>query len=188
MFSMFRGHLRDHGKVSLCFFYILVGVLYVSIYHCSVETGGEPTRDHPILRHTTEFGMQATLNKVKRRGKQPPDLPSQYLPSSSSLFFIMAVVLLSDLDQPATIMSGRALFLGLFFGLGGGMLLLIIFAGLISWRLVRTGRIRLGVGGPGEFDDEERLFEEEASAIQQMDPSQQEAYYRAKGESQHQHT
>lgn len=68
------------------------------------------------------------------------------------------------------------------------MLLLIIFAGLISWRLVRTGRIRLGAGGPGELDDEERLLEEEASAIQQMDPSQQEAYYRAKGESRHEHT
>jgi len=78
-------------------------------------------------------------------------------------------------------MSAQGLFFGLFFGLGGGMLFLIIFTALIYWRLLRTGRIRLGAGGPGELDDEQRLLEEEQAAMEYLDPSQQDAYYRAKG-------
>ena len=38
----------------------------------------------------------------------------------------MAVIPLSELNQTITIMSPQTLFYGLFFGLGGGMLLFII--------------------------------------------------------------
>ena len=61
------------------------------------------------------------------------------------------------------------------------MVFLIIFMALIYCRYVRLGRIRLGAGGPGDLDDEQRLLEEEQAAMQQLDVAQQEAYYRAKG-------
>lgn len=78
-------------------------------------------------------------------------------------------------------MPARDLFYALLFGLGGGVLFIIIFIGLVYWRCVRSGGIRLGAGGPGELDDEQRLFEEEQAAMQNLDPARQEAYYRAKG-------
>src|SRR5271169_728928 len=93
----------------------------------------------------------------------------------------MAVLPIPDSNQTITIMSPESLFFGLFFGLGGGLFLLIIFSAIIYWRYLRSGRIRLGAGGPGELDDEQRLLEEEAAAMNQLDLSQQEAYYRAKG-------
>ena len=80
-------------------------------------------------------------------------------------------------------MSSENLFYGLFFGLGGGMLLLVVFVGLIYWRCARSGRIRLGSGAPGELDDEQRFLEEERAAMEQLDPNQQDAYYHAKGTS-----
>lgn len=78
-------------------------------------------------------------------------------------------------------MSSGNVFYGLFFGLGGGTLFLIIFILLIFWRCIRSGRIRLGAGGPGDFDDEQRMLEEEQAAMQRLDPAQQQVYYRAKG-------
>ena len=93
----------------------------------------------------------------------------------------MAVIRFTGAEPPLRIMSPQRLFYGLFFGLGGGILLLAIFVGLIYWRLARTGRIRLGSGAPGELDDEQRLLEEERAAMEQLDQSQQDAYYRAKG-------
>src|SRR5277367_1357852 len=93
----------------------------------------------------------------------------------------MAVIPLSDSDVRFTGMSVQGLFYGLFFGLGGGMLFLIIFVALIYCRYIRSGRIRLGAGGPGDLDDEQRLLEEEQAAMEQLDLAQQEAYYRAKG-------
>lgn len=93
----------------------------------------------------------------------------------------MAVIPLSDTDGTFTIMSPQGLFFGLFFGLGGGILLLIILSAIIYCRYAHSGRIRLGAGGPGELDDEQRLLEEETAAMQQLDVSQQESYYRAKG-------
>jgi hypothetical protein len=93
----------------------------------------------------------------------------------------MAVIPLSDSDVRFTGMSVQGLFYGLFFGLGGGMLFLIIFVALIYCRYIRSGRIRLGTGGPGDLDDEQRLLEEEQAAMEQLDLAQQEAYYRAKG-------
>jgi len=95
----------------------------------------------------------------------------------------MAVIPLSDSDVRFTGMSVQGLFYGLFFGLGGGMLFLIIFVALIYCRYIRSGRIRLGAGGPGDLDDEQRLLEEEQAAMEQLDLAQQEAYYRAKGAS-----
>jgi hypothetical protein len=94
----------------------------------------------------------------------------------------MAVIRLTGAEPPLRIMSPQSLFYGLFFGLGGGILLFAIVIGLIYWRITRSGRIRLGSGAPGELDDEQRLLEEERSAMEQLDPSQQEAYYRAKGD------
>lgn len=93
----------------------------------------------------------------------------------------MAVIPLSDGDLRFTGMSAQGLFYGLFFGLGGGMVFLLIFMALIYCRFVRSGRIRLGAGGPGDLDDEQRLLEEEQAAMEQLDLAQQEAYYRAKG-------
>ena len=93
----------------------------------------------------------------------------------------MAVLPFSEANQTLNIMSAQSLFFGLLFGLGGGMLLLIVLSALIYCRLARTGRIRLGAGGPGDFDDEQRLLEEEQAAMGQLDASQQESYYRAKG-------
>lgn len=93
----------------------------------------------------------------------------------------MAVIRFTDAKPPLRIMSPQTVFYGLFFGLGGGILLLAIFVGLIYWRLARTGRIRLGSGAPGQLDDEQRLLDEERTAMEQLDPSQQDAYYRAKG-------
>jgi hypothetical protein len=95
----------------------------------------------------------------------------------------MAVIPLSHSEQNLSIMSSQSLFYGLFFGLGGGVVFLVIFVALIYWRCIRLGRIRLGAGGPGELDDEQRLLEEEQAAMEDLDPSQQEAYYRAKGSS-----
>src|SRR5271170_1946620 len=93
----------------------------------------------------------------------------------------MAVIPLSDGEVRLMGMSAQGLFYGLFFGLGGGMMFLILFVGLIYCRFVRSGRIRLGAGGPGDLDDEQRLLEEEQAAMEQLDLAQQEAYYRAKG-------
>jgi hypothetical protein len=93
----------------------------------------------------------------------------------------MAVIPLSDGDVRITGVSAQGLFYGLFFGLGGGMVFLLIFVALIYCRFVRSGRIRLGAGGPGDLDDEQRLLEEEQAAMEQLDLAQQEAYYRAKG-------
>jgi hypothetical protein len=93
----------------------------------------------------------------------------------------MAVIPLSELNQTITIMSPQTLFFGLFFGLGGGILLFIVLSAILLWRYGRSGRIRLGAGGPGDFDDEQRSLEEEAAMMEQLDQSQQEAYYRAKG-------
>ena len=93
----------------------------------------------------------------------------------------MAVLPLQEGDKPFTVMSPQDLFYGLFFGLGGGMLFLIVCMALIYCRYARSGRIRLGAGGPGDLDDEQRLLEEEQAAMDQLDLSQQEAYYRAKG-------
>lgn len=95
----------------------------------------------------------------------------------------MAVIRFADAEPPLRIMSPESLFYGLFFGLGGGILLLVIFVGLIYWQCARSGRIRLGSGTPGELDDEQRLLEEERAAMEQLDPNQQDAYYRAKGAS-----
>jgi hypothetical protein len=78
-------------------------------------------------------------------------------------------------------MSPRSLFYGLFFGLGGGMVFLIIFMASVYSRYIRSGRIRLGASGPGDLDDEQRLLEEEQAAMEQLDQAQQDAYYRAKG-------
>ena len=61
------------------------------------------------------------------------------------------------------------------------MFFLFIFISLVYWRCVRSGRIRLGAGGPGELDDEQRLLEEEQTGLAQLDPTQQSAYFRAKG-------
>ena len=61
------------------------------------------------------------------------------------------------------------------------MLFLFLFIALIYWQCVRSGRIRLGAGGPGELDDEQRLLEEEQAGLAQLDDNQQNAYYRAKG-------
>lgn len=80
-----------------------------------------------------------------------------------------------------TMSSAQTLFYGLFFGLGGGILFLFVFFAVVYWQFVRSGRIRLGAGAPGEFDDEQRLLEEEQAGLGQLDPSQQNAYYRAKG-------
>jgi len=77
--------------------------------------------------------------------------------------------------------SSNALFYGLFFGLSGGILCVVLVTALIYSRCIRTGMIRLGAGGPGELDDEQRRLEEEQAAMPQFDPVQQEAYYRAKG-------
>jgi hypothetical protein len=77
--------------------------------------------------------------------------------------------------------SDTALFYGLFFGLCGGALCFAVITALLYWRCLRTGMIRLGAGGPGELDDEQRLLEEEQAAMTHFDPVQQEAYYRAKG-------
>ena len=93
----------------------------------------------------------------------------------------MAVIHLSDGDERFIVMSPQGLFYGLFFGVGGGMVFAIIFMGLIYCRYIRSGRIRLGAGAPGDLDDEQRLLEEEQAAMEQLDPAQQEAYYRAKG-------
>jgi hypothetical protein len=93
----------------------------------------------------------------------------------------MAIVPIPGASEKMSTMSARSLFYALFFGLSGGMLFMIIFLGVIYWRCIRSGRIRLGAGGPGEFDDEQRLLEEEQAAMQNLDPAQQEAYYRAKG-------
>src|SRR5579859_6747571 len=95
--------------------------------------------------------------------------------------FVMAVIRFMDTEPPLRTMSPESLFYGLFFGLGGGILFLVIFVGLIYWRCARSGRIRLGSGAPGELDDEQRLLEEERAAMEQLDPNQQDAYYRAKG-------
>jgi hypothetical protein len=120
------------------------------------------------------------LSKIKASESQPA-FPFNH----PSLLFviIMAVIPISDSSQTITIMSPQSLFLGLFFGLGGGMLLFIIFSAVILWRFSRQGRIRLGAGGPGDFDDEQTSEEEEASAMERLDSSQLEAYYRAKGTS-----
>jgi hypothetical protein len=94
----------------------------------------------------------------------------------------MALVQIPSSDQTITIMPAERLFYALFFGLGGGMLFLIICMGLIYWQCIHSGRIRLGAGGPGDLDDEQRLLEEEQAAMEQLDQSQQDAYYRAKGD------
>jgi hypothetical protein len=94
---------------------------------------------------------------------------------------VMAVIRFTDSEPPLRIMSPQSLFYGLFFGLGGGILFLVIFVGLVYWRCARSGRIRLGSGAPGQLDDEQRLLEDERAAMEQLDPNQQEAYYRAKG-------
>jgi hypothetical protein len=93
----------------------------------------------------------------------------------------MAVIPLGNTNQTITILSPRNLFYGLFFGLGGGILFVVISVALIYWRCLHAGRIRLGAGGPGQLDDEQSLLEEEQRAMDQLDPSQQDAYYRAKG-------
>src|SRR5271169_4028993 len=93
----------------------------------------------------------------------------------------MAVLPIPESNQIITMISPESLFFGLFFGLGGGLFLLIIFSAIIYWSYQRSGRIRLGAGGPGELDDEQRLLEDEAAAMERLDLSQQEAYYRAKG-------
>jgi hypothetical protein len=93
----------------------------------------------------------------------------------------MAVLPHSGLNTTAGVTSPQTLFYGLFFGLGGGILLLFLFIVLTYWRYVRSGRIRLGAGGPGDLDDEQRLLEEEHAAMDELDVSQQEAYFRAKG-------
>ena len=95
----------------------------------------------------------------------------------------MAVIRFTEAAAPLRIMSPQSLFYGLFFGLGGGILFLVIFVALVYWRCARSGRIRLGSGAPGELDDEQRLLEEERAAMEQLDPNQQDAYYRAKGTS-----
>jgi hypothetical protein len=77
--------------------------------------------------------------------------------------------------------SAQTLFYGLFFGLGGGMLFLFVFLAVVYWQCVRSGRIRLGAGAPGELDDEQRILEEEQAGLSQLDFSQQNAYFRAKG-------
>jgi hypothetical protein len=92
----------------------------------------------------------------------------------------MAVV--PETDGTVRIMSSSSLFVGLFFGLGGGLVFITLFVlCLIYWRYVRLGRIRLGSGGPGDLDDEQRFLEEERAAMEQFDVSQQDAYYRARG-------
>ena len=78
-------------------------------------------------------------------------------------------------------MSSQSLFYGLLFGLGGGFLTLFLCLILIYIRFIRTGRIRLGSGAPGELDDEQGFLEEEEAAMSQFDPGQQETYFRAKG-------
>jgi hypothetical protein len=93
----------------------------------------------------------------------------------------MAVLPRLDTDPTFIVYSAETLFYGLFFGLGGGIFCIVVFTALIYWRCVRSGRIRLGAGGPGFLDDEQRLLEEEQAAMEQLDPTQQEAYYRAKG-------
>jgi len=78
-------------------------------------------------------------------------------------------------------MSVQSLFYGLFFGLGAGFIFLIICSAIIYYRYLRSGGIRLGAGGPGDLDDEQRLLEDEQTAVLQLDQAQQEAYFRAKG-------
>jgi hypothetical protein len=92
----------------------------------------------------------------------------------------MAVLPLSVSNTTAGVTSPQNLFYGLFFGLGG-ILFLFLFIVLTYWRCVRSGRIRLGAGGPGDLDDEQRLLEDEHAAMDELDVSQQEAYFRAKG-------
>ena len=46
----------------------------------------------------------------------------------------MAVIPLSELNQTITIMSPQSLFFGLFFGLGGGILLFIVLSAILYWR------------------------------------------------------
>jgi len=93
----------------------------------------------------------------------------------------MPVIPLSKSGPTVLIMDAQSLFYGLFFGLGGGMLFLIFVSALLYCQYTRGGRIRLGAGGPGDLDDEQRLLEEENAAMEHLDPSQQETYYRAKG-------
>ena len=93
----------------------------------------------------------------------------------------MAVISWPEPNSTMSTKSAQGLFYGLFFGVGGGMLFFIIFMAVIYWRYGYLGRIRLGAIGPGELDDEQRLLEEETAGLQHLDPSQQEAYYGAKG-------
>ncbi|CAN6674503.1 hypothetical protein TRVA0_055S00342 [Trichomonascus vanleenenianus] len=71
------------------------------------------------------------------------------------------------------------LLIGLLSGLG--TLLLGLLCGAIWFALTsRAGRIRLGTGEAGQFDDDESLLEQEEEALEHMDNVSRESYLRAK--------
>ena len=77
--------------------------------------------------------------------------------------------------------SVAAVLVPLFSALGGTLGLFCILALLYYLRFSRNGRIMLGAGMPGAYDDEQHAIREEQMYLHTLDEPARQAYFRAKG-------
>lgn len=79
--------------------------------------------------------------------------------------------------------AAAGIILPLFSTLGSVLFALFLLCLLYYLRYFRHGRIMLGAGLPGSFDDEQQALREEAMYLHTLDESARQAYFRAKGKS-----
>jgi hypothetical protein len=78
--------------------------------------------------------------------------------------------------------AGKGILIGLFSAVGSAILVGLLFAVIYFFRCTRSGRILLDrLGRPGEYDDEQAFFREEAEALEAMDEVARGEYLRARG-------
>lgn len=66
--------------------------------------------------------------------------------------------------------------------LGSLSFIFFVLCLLYYLRFYRHGRIMLGDGAPGSYDDEQQAMREEAMYLHTLDEPERQAYFRAKGE------
>lgn len=79
--------------------------------------------------------------------------------------------------------GAASVFLPLFSTLGSLLFVFILLCLAYYLRFYRHGRILLGSGLPGSFDDEQQAIREEGMYLHTLDESARQAYFRAKGRS-----
>lgn len=71
----------------------------------------------------------------------------------------------------------------LFSTLGSLAILFVLLCALYYLRFNGNGRIMLGAGMPGAYDDEQQAIREEGLYLHTLDEPARQAYFRAKGKS-----